>query len=61
MRMTLIQKKEVGKRAGIVVKRKRNPIRGPFQRYDGYVPKTNDPDQRPGAERWLGLSRKGDE
>ncbi len=40
-------------------RRSHEPIRDLPRRCEGYVPKADDPDQRPGRERWPGLSENG--
>lgn len=49
------------KRGEIVASRDYAPIPDLLRRCERYVPKANDPDQRPGADRWPGLIRKGGE
>lgn len=49
---------QAAKRGEIVASRSYEPIRDLLQRCSGYAPGTDDPDRRPGHERWPGLSDK---
>ena len=44
-------------RGEIVAARRYRPIDDLPRRCEGYAPKSNDPDQRPGTQRWQGLAR----
>ncbi|MDP2964024.1 MAG: hypothetical protein Q8N54_14830 [Sulfurimicrobium sp.] len=43
----------------VVANRGYRPVREPPRRCAGYAPGPDDPDRRPGRERWPGLIRKG--
>jgi hypothetical protein len=46
-------------RGEIVANRDYAPIRDFPRRCEGYMPEANDPDRRPGSERWPELIEKG--
>lgn len=46
---------QAAKRGEMVASRNYEPIRGQPRRCEGYVPGADDPDRRPGRERWPGL------
>jgi len=48
-------------RGEIVASRSYEPVRDLPRRCEGYAPGTDDPDKRPGLERWPNLIQKGDE
>lgn len=48
------------RRGEIVASRNYEPIRDLPRRCEGYSPGPDDPDRRPGRERWPGLIQKGD-
>jgi hypothetical protein len=48
-------------RALVVANAGYRPQADTLHRCAGYLPDTNDTDQRPGGERWLGLIQKGNE
>ena len=52
---------QAAKRGEIVAGRDYEPIRDLLRRCEGYAPGTDDPDTRPGRERWPGLIQKGGE
>ena len=58
-RACAIAKPEAG--ALLVANQGYRPDPARLMRCEGYAPKANDPDQRPGAELWPGLFRKGGE
>jgi len=43
----------------VVANRGYRPVREPPRRCAGYAPGPDDPDRRPGRERWPGLAQKG--
>ncbi|WP_132538633.1 hypothetical protein [Plasticicumulans lactativorans] len=47
-------------RGGIVASRRYTPRRDTPRRCEGYTPGPDDPDCRPGRERWPGLLQRGD-
>lgn len=49
---------QAAKRGELVAARDYEPIRDLPRRCEGYAPGAEDPDQRPGRERWLGLTAK---
>jgi hypothetical protein len=52
---------QAAKRGEIVASRNYEPIRDLPRRCEGYAPGADDPDRRPGRERWQGLIQKGGE
>lgn len=48
-------------RGEIVANRDYEPVRDLPRRCEGYAPGVDDPDRRPGGERWPGLIQKGGE
>ena len=46
---------QAAKRGEMVASRNYEPIRDLLRRCEGYAPGTDDPDRRPGRERWPGL------
>lgn len=52
---------QAAKRGEIVASRNYEPIRDLPRRCEGYAPGADDPDRRPGRERWPGLIQKGGE
>jgi len=46
-------------RGEIVANRDYEPVRDLLRRCEGYAPGVDDPDRRPGGERWPGLIQKG--
>jgi hypothetical protein len=57
----IARKCQAAKRGEIVASRDYEPIRDLPRRCEGYAPGVNDPDRRPGRERWPGLIQKGGE
>jgi len=47
------------RRGEIAASRNYQPLEDIPRRCEGYAPKADDPDQRPGRERWPGLTIKG--
>ena len=50
---------QAAKRGEIVASRNYEPIRDLPRRCEGYAPGADDPDRRPGRERWPALTQKG--
>jgi len=57
----LARRCQAAKRGEIVASRNSEPIRDLPWRCEGYAPGADDPDRRPGRERWPGLIEKGGE
>ena len=50
---------QAAKRGELVASRNYEPIRDLPRRCEGYAPGADDPDRRPGRERWPALTQKG--
>ena len=57
----LARRCQAAKRGEIVASASYEPIRDLPRRCEGYAPGSDDPDRRPGRERWPGLIQKGGE